>query len=101
MGLVLTYIQHMSGVTVLVTFVASGAVVCGLLTLMRARTYVVTDVFGGEVEVVLEKSVPPEERERLLKLVANRPLSSGDIDYPRTFSSYRQWRSIRAKKFIS
>ena len=76
MRLMLSWIQHMSGVEALVILVGVGTiVVCGLFTLMRARTYVVTDVFGGEVEVALEKGVPPEERERLLKLVANRPLA--------------------------
>jgi hypothetical protein len=74
MGPILTWIQHMSGAEVLVIFVGAGtAVVCGLLTLTRAKTYVVTDVFGGEVEVALEKGVTPTEREHLLKLVANRP----------------------------
>jgi hypothetical protein len=72
--LILSWIQHMSGVEVLVIIVAAGAVVvCGLLTLTQSKTYVVIDDFGGEVEVALEKGVPLEERERLLKLVANRP----------------------------
>jgi hypothetical protein len=74
MGPVLTWIQHMSGIEVLVILVAAGtAVVCVFLSLMRGKTYVVTDVFDGEVEVALEKGVTPEERDRLLKLVANRP----------------------------
>jgi hypothetical protein len=64
----------MSGVEMLVILVGIGTVVvCGLFTLLRAKTYVVTDVFGGEVEVALEKGVPPEERKRFLRLVADRP----------------------------
>ena len=53
--------------------VAGAAVVSVLLTLLWPKTYVVTDVFGGEVEVALEKGVTAEERDRLLKLVANCP----------------------------
>lgn len=74
MRLVLSWIQHMPGVEAAVLFMIIGCVVvCGLLTLLRPKTYVITDVFGGEVEVALEKGVPAKERGRLLKLVANRP----------------------------
>ena len=74
MRLMLSWIQQMSGAEILVIFIAAGTlVICGLFTLSRGKTYVVTDVFGGEVEVALEKGVPPEKRDRLLKLVANRP----------------------------
>jgi hypothetical protein len=74
MGPILTWIQHMPWVEVLFILVVAGTAVVGVLfTLLRPKTYVVTDVFGGEVEVALEKGVTPEERDRLLKLVANRP----------------------------
>lgn len=74
MKLILSWLHYISGVEVLAILVATGAVVVwGLLTLMRTKTYVVTDVFGGEVEVALEKGVTPEEWDRLLKLVTNRP----------------------------
>jgi hypothetical protein len=75
MGPILTWIQHMPWVEVLFILLVAGTAVVGLLfTALRPKTYVVTDVFGGEVEVALEKGIPPEERNRLLKLVANRPL---------------------------
>lgn len=74
MGPVLTWMQHMPAAEVLVILMGVGAVAfCVFLRLKRAKTYVITDVFGGEVEVALEKGVPPEERDRLLKLVASRP----------------------------
>jgi hypothetical protein len=74
MGPILTWIQHMPWVEVLFILLVAGTAVVGLLfTALRPKTYVVTDVFGGEVEVALEKGIPPEERNRLLKLVANRP----------------------------
>jgi hypothetical protein len=74
MGPILTWIQHMSWVEMMFILVVAGAAVMSILfTLLRPKTYVVTDVFGGEVEVALEKGLTLEEQERLLKLVANRP----------------------------
>lgn len=74
MRLMLSWLQHMSVAEVLVILLGVGvAVVCIFLGLTRAKTYVVTDAFGGEVEVALEKCVTPEERDRLLNLVTNRP----------------------------
>jgi hypothetical protein len=74
MGPILTWIQHMSWVEMMFILVVAGTAVMGVLfTLLRPKTYVVTDVFGGEVEVALEKGLTLEERDRLLKLVANRP----------------------------
>lgn len=69
---ILTWIQHMSWVEMMFILMVAGTAVTGnLFALLRPKTYIVTDVFG-EVEVALEKGVTPEERDHLLKLVANR-----------------------------
>jgi hypothetical protein len=74
MGPILAWIHYMPLAEVLFILLVAGTATAGLLfTVLRPKTYVVTDVFGGEVEVALEKGITPEERDRLLKLVANRP----------------------------